>query len=629
MTTINNYSVGLSLDASKYIRNSSLSRAETSKLKREINSARTPADRYKQSLNLLEKSLKQGAISQGTFAKLAEAAQAKYTKSSQSLGANNARLSEARRLTESLTTPQERYNKALSSAIRLHRDGLISRETMLRQYKSLKVELASATGAERRHADTMARARQITLSMRTPLEVYAAKLREINKLRKVGAISARTHSRAMANARSELNSVGKSSKEGAAGMGLLATRLGAAGLAFAAFYKTAGAASDGLKLAAQTEQLGITFEVLTKDAEVSARLISQLRSFAAATPFRQKEIMQGAKNLLAFGLSASSVLGEVRKLGNISAATGIRIEELTQIIGKMRTQQKIYSEDLNQLTGRGINVLDGLAERLGTTSAKVKKFASEGKIDFEDLKAVLDDLATNDFGGMLERQSKSILGQWSTFNDELEKTRRILGEIAMDSGGRSTLGFLGRQVVQFNKGLDFLRGSPELLAKQRESNEAATAAGERLRQIRNGGSLAEIEQRVRSRQLAGFAGRGQGFQNLAGDMLGTQAAGVKGAAQGLMGGFQQLGQTIMQGFQYNATTIRKAIVVEGPAASLEVGSQEAYQFLTSSTDAALKEERRRAQKAEQQRKAQIDAQRRGNSLLADLMAKMTPVQRKR
>lgn len=82
-TTINSYSVGLGLDASNYIRNSSLSRKETASLKREINSARTPAENYKRKVALLEEALEKGAIDQKVFNRLLDEAEKKLRKASQ------------------------------------------------------------------------------------------------------------------------------------------------------------------------------------------------------------------------------------------------------------------------------------------------------------------------------------------------------------------------------------------------------------------------------------------------------------------------------------------------------------------------------------------------------------------
>jgi tape measure domain-containing protein len=77
-TTISSYKVSLALDANQYISASDLSRKETARLVREINGARSPADNYTRSLNLLDKALKQGAIDQGTYNRLLDSAKSKF-----------------------------------------------------------------------------------------------------------------------------------------------------------------------------------------------------------------------------------------------------------------------------------------------------------------------------------------------------------------------------------------------------------------------------------------------------------------------------------------------------------------------------------------------------------------------
>lgn len=76
-TTINNYSVGLSLNASDYIKNSILSRSETARLKKEIEGARTPAEVYANKLGLIDKALREGAIEQSTYNRLLDSAKQK------------------------------------------------------------------------------------------------------------------------------------------------------------------------------------------------------------------------------------------------------------------------------------------------------------------------------------------------------------------------------------------------------------------------------------------------------------------------------------------------------------------------------------------------------------------------
>jgi hypothetical protein len=61
-TTINRYSVGLSLDASDYIDKSRISAREAAKLNRAIEAGRSPAEKYSRGLDLLNKALNEGAI---------------------------------------------------------------------------------------------------------------------------------------------------------------------------------------------------------------------------------------------------------------------------------------------------------------------------------------------------------------------------------------------------------------------------------------------------------------------------------------------------------------------------------------------------------------------------------------
>jgi tape measure domain-containing protein len=79
-TSVTSYNVGLTLDANDYINKSRLSRQETAKLQREINSARSPMENFARTYDRLEKALANNAISLGTYQRLLEAARIKRDK---------------------------------------------------------------------------------------------------------------------------------------------------------------------------------------------------------------------------------------------------------------------------------------------------------------------------------------------------------------------------------------------------------------------------------------------------------------------------------------------------------------------------------------------------------------------
>ena len=131
-TMINAYSVGLTLDAGSYIKNSNLSRQETAKLTRSINGARTPAENYARQLDLIDKALQKKAISQRTANRLTSDAAVKLDKASSAIGAYNRGIAGATtantRHGASLTTLSARYLSVAAAASALRRSLTLSAE---------------------------------------------------------------------------------------------------------------------------------------------------------------------------------------------------------------------------------------------------------------------------------------------------------------------------------------------------------------------------------------------------------------------------------------------------------------------------------------------------------------------
>jgi tape measure domain-containing protein len=193
------------------------------------------------------------------------------------------------------------------------------------------------------------------------------------------------------------------------------------------------AAGWGLKLAADAEQAHIAFTTMLGSAMDAKAMMKDLNDFAASTPFEIAGITDATKKLLAYGVAQQDIIPTLTKLGDISAALGIPLGELSDLYGKARVQGTLFAEDINQLTGRGIPVIQEFAKQLGVTESEVKKLASEGKLNFGHLQQAFTDLTSEGsmFGGLMEEQSKSLAGRWSTMKDEIALTLQELGtEIA-------------------------------------------------------------------------------------------------------------------------------------------------------------------------------------------------------
>ena len=211
-----------------------------------------------------------------------------------------------------------------------------------------------------------------------------------------------------------------------------------------------GALGLPLKLSAEMEQTATSFEVMLGSAQKAEALLARLQQLGAETPFEFPELADAGKKLLAFGSDAATLPDELRRLGDVASGVGMPIGELSELYGKMRTQGTLYAEDLNQLLGRGIPALQMFADQMGVPVDQVKKLGSEGKITFSMLEQMMLDLTKEGgrFAGMMQKQSATTAGRWSTFKDNVTASLRAVGEAllpvanqVMDFGSQIIAGF--------------------------------------------------------------------------------------------------------------------------------------------------------------------------------------------
>lgn len=170
--------------------------------------------------------------------------------------------------------------------------------------------------------------------------------------------------------------------------------------------------------AGKIEQLEIAFETMTGSADNAKKIIGDLRKFATATPFELNGIAQSARQLLAFGTSQEDVIPRLTTLGDIAAGTGSRLEDLAAAYGRIQTKQKATLEDINKFLERGVPVIDFIAKKYSLSTAEVFKAISQGEISFQLFDEALQGIRIEKFANLMEKQSKSIFGLFSTFKDQ-------------------------------------------------------------------------------------------------------------------------------------------------------------------------------------------------------------------
>ena len=177
------------------------------------------------------------------------------------------------------------------------------------------------------------------------------------------------------------------------------------------------------------QQFEIAFETMLGSGQKAKGMISDLANLAASTPFDMKGVVNGAKQLLAYGFAANEITDTMRRLGDVSAGLGLNLQDLTWLYGTTMVQGRLFTRDLMQFTGRGIPLTEELAKQFGVTKDKVSELVTAGKVGFPEVKKAIESL-TNEggkFGGLMEKQSHSITGQISNIEDAIEQMFNDLG----------------------------------------------------------------------------------------------------------------------------------------------------------------------------------------------------------
>lgn len=194
----------------------------------------------------------------------------------------------------------------------------------------------------------------------------------------------------------------------------------------------AGAASVGglgvlgVKTAAEMEQAEIAFTTMLGSGEKAKDFIKDLTDFAAKTPFEFPGLQTAATSLISAGIATKDVLPMMETLGDVTSGMGTGsegIQRATVALQQMNAAGKVTGEDLNQLRDAGIPVFDLLSASMGKTKAEIAEMAQKGTLGAEGLNAIMDGLKSGKglerFSGLMEKQSASLTGMWSTFKDTL------------------------------------------------------------------------------------------------------------------------------------------------------------------------------------------------------------------
>lgn len=195
----------------------------------------------------------------------------------------------------------------------------------------------------------------------------------------------------------------------------------------------AGLAALGVasvKAGASLQSTKTAFTNMLGSAEKAQDFLGKMQDFAAKTPFEFSQVSQAAQKFIAFGFSAEQVIPTLTAVGDAAAGVGLGAEGINRItlaLGQMAAKSKVQAGEMMQLTETGIPAWKMLADQIGVSVPEAMSMVSKGAIDAATGITALVSGMEQSFGGMMDKQSQTISGTWSTLMDGLEQSAAQVG----------------------------------------------------------------------------------------------------------------------------------------------------------------------------------------------------------
>ncbi len=173
------------------------------------------------------------------------------------------------------------------------------------------------------------------------------------------------------------------------------------------------------KLGMQAQTTAVSFDVLVGSQEKAANMLSQINAYAKTSPYDRLGAQEATKTMLGFGVSAESVVRDLKLLGDVAGGNNQRLQQLALVFGQISAAGKLQGQDLLQLINAGYNPLQDIAEMTGKSMSEVREEMSDGKISIDMVRQAFV-RATSEGGryyGMIDKLASQPAGKFGEMKD--------------------------------------------------------------------------------------------------------------------------------------------------------------------------------------------------------------------
>lgn len=178
-----------------------------------------------------------------------------------------------------------------------------------------------------------------------------------------------------------------------------------------------------VRLGAQAESVNVAFTTLVGSERKAAEMLGQINDFAAHSPFGKMDLTKSAQTMLNFGVETGKVLPLLRQLGDISGGDKDKMSALSLVMGQVSSTGYLMGQDLLQFINAGFNPIQELSQMTGIAVDKLKDKMAKGQITYQNVEQAIAHAtgAGGKFNGMMDKQSQTLAGKWSTLMDTVQQ----------------------------------------------------------------------------------------------------------------------------------------------------------------------------------------------------------------
>lgn len=203
-------------------------------------------------------------------------------------------------------------------------------------------------------------------------------------------------------------------------LSLLGTGIAIAGKKFGTF---------AMETASHAERAEIAISTLSGSADTAKKMMAELADFAVKTPFTNQTVTDAAEQLLALGFKAKSVIPIMTAVGDAVAATGgndVNIKNVIHSLGLMKTQGKVTSRQMLNLTNNNIRAWDFLAKKLHVTTQEVRDMVQRGEVDAQTGISAMVEGMEGAYDGMMYKMGHTVSFVMSNLADAIAVPLQLL-----------------------------------------------------------------------------------------------------------------------------------------------------------------------------------------------------------